>query len=37
MSRSVASTYALRSLGRYSRRTVLSMIGIGIGCAICLF
>lgn len=29
--------YAVRSLGRHSRRTWLSVIGIGIGCALALF
>ena len=32
-----AWTYAVRSLGRHSRRTWLSVIGIGIGCALALF
>jgi ABC-type lipoprotein release transport system permease subunit len=32
-----AWTYAVRSLGRNSRRTLLSVIGIGIGCALALF
>ncbi|MBN1918507.1 MAG: ABC transporter permease [Verrucomicrobia bacterium] len=30
----VALTYALRSLRRHRRRTVLSVVGVGIGCAI---
>ena len=34
---SVAATYAMRSLTRHSRRSLLSVLGIGIGCAICLF
>lgn len=32
-----AWTYALRSLRRNSRRTALSIVGIGIGCALALF
>jgi ABC-type lipoprotein release transport system permease subunit len=32
-----ASTYAARSLGRNPRRTWLSIVGIGIGCALALF
>jgi ABC-type lipoprotein release transport system permease subunit len=31
-----ASTYALRSLRRNARRTTLSIVGIGIGCALAL-
>jgi ABC-type lipoprotein release transport system permease subunit len=34
---SVAFTYALRSLARHPRRSLLSVLGVGIGCAICLF
>ncbi len=34
MSLSVASRYAARSLGRNLRRTLLSCIGVGVGCAI---
>jgi len=30
----ISATYALRSLGRHSRRTILSMLGVGIGVAI---
>ncbi len=37
MSHSIAARYALRSLRRHSRRTMLSIFGIGLGCAICLF
>jgi ABC-type lipoprotein release transport system permease subunit len=33
----ISSGYALRSLRRYPRRTVLSMLGAGVGCAIALF
>lgn len=33
----VATRYALRSVGRNVRRTVLSVLGIGIGCALALF
>ena len=29
--------YALRSLGRHGRRTFLSILGIGIGCGLCIF
>ena len=32
-----AGTYAVRSLRRNARRTVLSIVGIGIGCALALF
>lgn len=32
-----ASTYALRSLRRNARRTALSIVGIGVGCALALF
>ena len=32
-----AWTYAVRSLGRNSRRTGLSIVGIGVGCALALF
>ena len=32
-----AWTYAVRSLGRHSRRTWLSVVGIAIGCALALF
>ena len=31
-----ATTYAARSLGRNRRRTWLSIVGIGIGCALAL-
>ena len=33
----VAGRYALRSVGRNLRRTALSVVGIGIGCALALF
>jgi ABC-type lipoprotein release transport system permease subunit len=33
----VAARYALRSVGRNVRRTMLSVVGIGIGCALALF
>ncbi len=36
MSGSIAVKYALRNLGRHRRRTLLSMIGVGIGVAIAL-
>ena len=32
-----AWTYAIRSLRRHSRRTWLSVVGIGVGCALALF
>jgi hypothetical protein len=32
-----AWTYAVRSLRRNARRTALSVVGIGIGCALALF
>jgi ABC-type lipoprotein release transport system permease subunit len=32
-----AWTYAVRSLGRNSRRTLLSVVGIAVGCALALF
>ena len=32
-----AWTYAFRSLRRNARRTVLSVVGIGVGCALALF
>ena len=35
--KTVASTYALRSLTRNPRRSLLSVLGVGIGCAICVF
>ena len=34
---SISSKYALYSLWRHSRRTILSILGIGLGCALCLF
>jgi ABC-type lipoprotein release transport system permease subunit len=37
MTGKISSRYALRSLRRYPRRTVLSMLGAGVGCAIALF
>ncbi len=33
----VSAKYALRSLWRHPRRTILSMLGVGIGCGIGLF
>ncbi len=33
----IGTRYALRSLLRHRRRTFLSIVGIGVGCAICLF
>ena len=37
MIRSVSLKYASRSLFRHTRRTILSMVGVGIGCGIALF
>ena len=37
MTGKISSRYALRSLRRYPRRTVLSILGAGVGCAIALF
>ncbi|MBT3374302.1 MAG: ABC transporter permease [Lentisphaerae bacterium] len=37
MTSSIASRYALRSLLRHKRRTFLSVVGIGVGCGVCLF
>jgi hypothetical protein len=34
---SVSSKYAMRSLVRHGRRTILSVVGIGVGCGLCLF
>lgn len=34
---SIIARFALRSLGRSSRRTLLSVIGVGVGCAVALF
>jgi len=34
---SISSKYALYSLWRHSRRTILSILGIGLGCGLCLF
>lgn len=36
MSQNVTQKYALRSLFRHKRRTVLSVLGIGLGVAVCL-
>ena len=36
MKMTISSRYALRSLLRHKRRTLLSVIGIGVGCAVCL-
>jgi ABC-type lipoprotein release transport system permease subunit len=33
----VAGRYAMRSVGRNARRTALSVLGIGVGCALALF
>ena len=33
----ISTRYALRSLARHPRRTILSVVGIGLGCAVCLF
>ena len=32
----IALKYALRSLFRHRRRAILSILGIGVGCAVCL-
>lgn len=37
MKSGISMKYALRSLARHSRRTLLSVAGIGIGSAVCLF
>jgi len=37
MNTSISMRYGLKSLRRHFRRTVLSVIGIGLGCAVCLF
>jgi ABC-type lipoprotein release transport system permease subunit len=37
MKASLVTTFAVRSLGRNVRRTLLSVIGVGIGCAVALF
>lgn len=37
MSVSISSKYAFLSLYRHTRRTILSILGIGLGCALCLF
>ncbi len=37
MSGHIAAQYALRSLGRSRRRTALSIMGVGLGCAIAVF
>ena len=34
---SISSKYAIYSLWRHGRRTILSVLGIGLGCALCLF
>ena len=34
---SVSTRYAIRSLRRHLRRTILSILGIGLGCGVCLF
>lgn len=34
---SISIRYALRSLRRHARRTILAILGIGLGCAVCLF
>ena len=33
----IATRYALRSLLRHKRRSFLSIVGIGVGCGVCLF
>jgi len=37
MNMPVSTKYALRSLSRYKRRTILSTVGIGLGCGVCMF
>jgi putative ABC transport system permease protein len=37
MSLPISVKYAMRSLFRHKRRSALSVIGIGVGCAVCLF
>jgi len=37
MRRSISIRYAVRSLRRHTRRTILAVLGIGLGCAVCLF
>lgn len=37
MKPSISTKYALRSLSRHPRRSILSVVGIGMGCAVCLF
>ena len=37
MKRSISTRYACKSLGRYKRRTALSILGIGLGCGVCIF
>lgn len=37
MSGNLAAKYAMRSLGRSRRRTLLSILGVGLGCAIAVF
>ena len=37
MSGSLAAKYTLRSMGRSRRRTLLSVLGVGLGCAIAVF
>ncbi len=34
---SISTKYAIQSLRRHTRRTILSVLGIGIGCGLCLF
>lgn len=34
---SISTKYAFHSLRRHARRTILSVIGIGLGCGLCLF
>ncbi len=37
MRRSISIRYAVRSLRRHTRRTILAVLGIGLGSAVCLF
>ena len=34
---SISTRYATRSLRRHTRRTILAILGIGLGCGVCLF
>ncbi|MBN1441393.1 MAG: ABC transporter permease, partial [Planctomycetes bacterium] len=34
---SISTRYAIRSLTRHLRRTILSVVGVGLGCGVCIF